>query len=279
MSLSRQYQYLYDRCDAIDKTLTSSELCIVYAAYPEKVERFFKELHRSEIVEKFIDDINQSNLPQRAYKVGTYRLSVVIPCWKRPRRTRRIIDCVLEQNTDGWEAFIIGDACPDFQDILNEAYREEDIAKAEKRGNKIHMFNMEEHTGGYGHDIVNYAIKNAKGRYFIWAANDDVILSNHFSNYLQIEKHPKLDYMYFNSWIEPLGSKRDAVLAYCYIGHSEIIVRTEFLKSLSPHVPEYGHDWKVIEQMIAKGKGEKCVSEETYRVMSVPSIGCVDDID
>ena len=50
--------------------------------------------------------------------MSKYRLSVAIPCFERPARTRRIINNLLAQNINGWEAFIIGDGCPYFDEMI-----------------------------------------------------------------------------------------------------------------------------------------------------------------
>jgi len=59
---------------------------------------------------------------------------------------------------------------------------------------------------------------------------------------------------------------------YDHIGHSELIIKTEYAKKMPPHVPEYGHDWIFIDNMI-KGGGKFAKAEgkqPTYYVMSVP---------
>lgn len=210
-----------------------------------------------------------------------YRLTAVLPCWGRPERTKRIIEDVLAQkDADRWELILAGDGCPVFQELIDSGFVFTAREKAYEKGNRIHIFNLEKNYGGHGYQIMNIAIAHAKGRYFIWLANDDHILPNHFSNYLEIEKYPELDYMYFNSYIEPTKSSRISQLGYCQIGHSEIIVKTDFARTLAPHKAHYGHDWDFINEMIQKGKGRKADSQlETYRVMHVPNFGTVDTID
>jgi len=208
------------------------------------------------------------------------KLSVILPCFGRPARTRRMIDCILQQDTThAWEAFIIGDGCPHFQELINSGEMDMYSIKADEKGNKIRFFNMDKNYGGHGYHIMNYAVRNAKGEYIIWLANDDMILPDHFSNYLKIND-TNFDCMYFNSYLAPTKSVRNSVLAPSQIGHSEIIVKTELAKRAPDHEPVYGHDWDFIKFIINIGTVTKDVSGTiTYHVMSIPNFGTVDKID
>ena len=208
------------------------------------------------------------------------KLSVILPCWGRPERTRRMIECILAQDTPHrWEAFIIGDGCPHFQNLIDSGDLQIWANQAEVEGNKINFFNLEKNYGGHGYYIMNYAVENAKGEYLIWVANDDMIEKDHFSNYLQINNTPH-DFMYFDSWLDPTSSIRNAQLGYCQIGHSEIIVKTEVAKKLPRHGSHYGHDWDFINALISNASGVKAPNPKpTYKVMSIPAYGTKDVID
>ena len=185
----------------------------------------------------------------------------------------------LREDINCWEAFIMGDCCPDFQKLIDSGYLQSIKEEQEKKGNIIHFFNAKENGGGCGYKLINHAIQNATGKYFIFYANDDIILNNHFSNYLEIES-TDLDYMFFNSWIDPIDKTRVSKLVICEIGHSEIILTTELAKQLPEHSAIYGHDWEFINAMSNKGKGEKSKNNIlSYRVMHVPMFGTKDKIN
>jgi glycosyltransferase involved in cell wall biosynthesis len=207
------------------------------------------------------------------------RITVSLPCFGRPLRTKRSIECIINQNINNWEAFIMGDCCPHFQELIDSGYLETIKQEQALKGNIIHYFNAEVNGGGCGYKLTNYAIQNATGKYFIFYANDDIIFEDHFSNYLEIE-NTDLDYMFFNSWIDPIDKARDSTIAPSQIGHSEIILTTELAKQLPEHLPTYGHDWEFINAMLKQGKGEKSKSNTlSYRVMHVPSFGTKDEIN
>jgi hypothetical protein len=207
------------------------------------------------------------------------RITVSLPCFGRPLRTKRSIECIINQNINNWEAFIMGDHCPHFQELIDSGYLETIKQEQALKGNIIHYFNAEVNGGGCGYKLTNYAIQNATGKYFIFYANDDIIFEDHFSNYLEIE-NTDLDYMFFNSWIDPIGKARNSTMAPSQIGHSEIVLTTELAKQLPEHLPIYGHDWEFISAMLKQGKGEKSKSNTlSYRVMHVPSFGTKDEIN
>ena len=174
----------------------------------------------------------------------------------------------------------MGDACPHFQNLIDTGFLDDCKKKAEDNGNKIIFFNAGVNGGGCGYKLTNYAIQNASGKYFIFYANDDVILPNHMESYLSEIEKSNYDFMYYDSYLDPISSIRNVQLGYCQIGHSELVVRTEFMKSITPHSDRYGHDWEIISEMMGKGlfkKGE--VQNLTYRVMRLPNQGTKDKID
>lgn len=227
--------------------------------------------------DKLIDDINKT-VPN-AGAVRNYRLTVSMPCWGRPERTKRSIEAILAQDTDGWEAIVIGDHCPHFQKMIDSGWIYEKQQEAMEKGSKLIAFNAPKHSGGCGYKQTNFAIEQAWGKYLVFYANDDVILPNHFSHYLEIEG-TDLDYMYFNSFVAPIPEVRLSELAPGRIGHSEIILKTELARKIKPHQNKYGHDWEFIYEMVRHGKGRKSNSQQvTYNIMHVPNYGTVDKID
>ena len=180
-----------------------------------------------------------------------YRITIVVPCFGRPARTRRIINNILSQDINGWEAFIIGDGCESFNSLITSGEKDFYTSLAEKNGNKLHIFNMDQHNGGWGYNCVNHAIENAKGKFFIFAGNDDKLDKSHFSNYLNSIENTDLDMAYHKTAIEPYLMIRDPFLQKSRVGHSELIIRTEILKGIKQQ-PIYEADWAIIEEIMKK---------------------------
>lgn len=210
-----------------------------------------------------------------------FRVSISMPCYGRPLRTKRAIESILSQDTNGWEAIIQGDCCPHFQQLIDTGYMEEIAEYARSKGNDVIYRNTSRNYGGCGYRQTNWAIQNGRGKYFTFMANDDVITSDHLSHYLEIEQ-TTYDYMYFNSFLHPINEIRYSVLAPSQIGHSEIIVKTSLARTVRSHHPRYGHDWDFINGIVVKsnGNGIKSKTENaTYHVMHIPSFGTKDIID
>jgi GT2 family glycosyltransferase len=197
------------------------------------------------------------------------RLTISVPSYGRKRGTIRSIECIAKQTIDSWEALIVGDGCPIMQDFIDSNYFSDLQKEMELRGNDLKIWNEPNNRGGSGFAITNENIKRASGEFFIFYSNDDIIKENHFENYLSQIENTDYDFVYFNSWVDPYQAERVSKFAHGHIGHSEIIVRTDFLRKMPEHTPEYGHDWLLISAMKNSGKHKKCETcPPTYWVMS-----------
>lgn len=189
----------------------------------------------------------------------TPRVTISMPCYGRPARTIRAINCILNQTVEDWEAFIIGDNCPDFESILRSGFLIDP---------RITAFNNSRQQGGCGYWATNYAIQHATGKYFLFFANDDLIAPIHMSLYLSQIEGTDLDFVYcdYIAFDKVMKTR----MRYARIGHSALIVRTEFLKQMPPHSPQYGHDYELIKNM--RKAGAKYLKAKgippTYYVMS-----------
>jgi len=199
-------------------------------------------------------------------------LTICVPCLGRPERTKRLIEQVANQTIGDWEAYFIGDSCPDFQKLIDSGYFDA-VRKGIKTKNcALITSNMPNRTHGWGYAIRNKIKELASGKYFIYIDNDDCIKENHFENYLSGIMGTEYDFVYFDTLTRFNNSKRIARLEHGLIGHSEIIIRTQFLKTLPPHTNEYGHDWTLINNMIiGGGKHKKSNNPPTYIVMGAGS--------
>jgi glycosyltransferase involved in cell wall biosynthesis len=197
------------------------------------------------------------------------RLTLSMPCFGRKKGTIRAIECIANQTANNWEALVIGDGCAIMQDFVDSNYFEDIQKDCEAKGNDLYISNTLINKGGHGYDITNRNIMLARGKYFMFFANDDVILPNHFENYLSAIEDTDYDFRFFNSLVVPNNQIRNSKLEYGHIGHSELIVRTDFLRQMPKHNAEYGHDWTLIKTMANSGKYFKSENLPTYHVMSL----------
>jgi glycosyltransferase involved in cell wall biosynthesis len=203
-----------------------------------------------------------------------YKVTLCVPCFERPQRTIRAIECVLNQEFSGWEAYFAGDNCPDLQKLIDSGKAQEYIDLAKKGGNRLAIFNMPIHYGGWGYEQRYTIGKLSESEYTMFMDNDDVIKPNHFQSYYEAIIGTDYDLVYLNTWIDPIenangvnGKLRDAKLEFGEIGHQEIIVKTSLFKSMPRETSEYGHDWDMIDKMIKSGaKCEKVIKEPTYLI-------------
>lgn len=194
-----------------------------------------------------------------------------MPVFGRPLRTIRAIECIAAQTATPWEAFILGDGCPYFNLTLRQSWFKNMIGEQAIKGNRIITGNTNNNLGGWGYYQTNIAIDRAKGKYFVFMANDDFIWPHHFEYYLSQIEGTKWDFVWFDGSLR----KRERLpykLKRGHIGDNALIIRTDFLKRMPRRGPHYGHDWTLIENMIRAGARyrKSCSDLATYEIMSSP---------
>lgn len=193
-----------------------------------------------------------------------YRICIVVPCWRRPARTRRMLANILAQNINNWEAFVIGDGCPDFNTLFDSGEAKFYQNLAESKGNKLHMFNFEKNYGGYGYQAINFALQNNSSNYIVFGGNDDIIHPAHFEHYLSEIENTDYDMVAYKTCLKfvppaysvrPIGFTTESDPLNCMPGHAEIIVKSSTARMFLT-TPEYGHDWKFVQSIYKLGKSK-----------------------
>lgn len=199
-------------------------------------------------------------------------VTVVLRSFGRPLRTRRMLECINAQTVNNFELIFIGDACPSFRELIKSDWFDLWKSNFQRKGN--HLFYMNNAIGGrdYGAKITNQAIKLARGHYFMFLDNDDMITPEHIEFYYKSIIRTGADFVYNPVVVNgPDGLWRRVLdLRSGCVGHAELIVKTEFLRKMPPHAPMYGQDWLLVLDMMAVGteylKGSPPFP--TYKVMS-----------
>jgi hypothetical protein len=156
------------------------------------------------------------------------------------------------------------DGCPYYEQHKSNGVFD---VKYDKSINKIE-FIQTEHYGGWGYYQRNLGMQKAEGDYTIFYDNDDVILPTHFENYYSNIAGTDYDMVYFNSFLQMRNQIRNSELSHGLIGHSEIIVKTEVLKSIAKQTSDYGHDYQMIQNIVClQGKISKSNTLPTYMIM------------
>lgn len=206
-----------------------------------------------------------------------YKISLIVPCFGRPQRTIRAIECVMNQDfAHNWEAYFIGDNCPDLQKIIDDGMANTYIELAKSKGNKLAIFNLPFHYGKWGYECRSIGFRLTEALYIMFMDNDDMIKTNHFSNYYNAIANTKFDLVYFDTWLDPIpnenggnGKLRQSKMEFGFIGHQEVIVRSSLLK-LYRQKPIWGHDWEMINDLLKNGiLYQKSFNPPTYHIMSV----------
>jgi hypothetical protein len=97
-------------------------------------------------------------------------------------------------------------------DFLKSGYFNDIRKDCRSRGNDLYIANNPKNKGGNGYAITNNNIEFAQGKYFMFFANDDVILPNHFENYLSEIENSDYDFVYFTGEKAPSDTNKDGIL-------------------------------------------------------------------
>ena len=203
-----------------------------------------------------------------------FRATIVLVVYQAPQRTIRAIESCLAQDTTGIELIVYGDCCPHLNSLIKRGYFDQKILEQQLKGNDIVVLNNEENYGGFGYMQRNRARDISRGAYTFYVDSDDVILPNHVATRLEIAETNQYDLIGFDTWVEPeINWKRDAMFVEGRIGHAEIVIRTEFLKTLPLTDNMYSHDWRLIHNAILAGARHTIKSGRpyTYIVKSLPN--------
>jgi glycosyltransferase involved in cell wall biosynthesis len=127
-----------------------------------------------------------------------------MPCYGRPIRTKRAINSIINQTEKSWEALIVGDNCPVIQELIDS----KEYNNHYPTESKFVLENLPINYGHCGYAITNMNIKRAVGEYFVFMANDDIILNNHLENYLSEIEGTDYDFVYFDSFTRYDGIRK-----------------------------------------------------------------------
>lgn len=200
------------------------------------------------------------------------KISIIMPVWKRPQRTKRAIQCVLNQTYQNWELLVVGDACPTVAEV---------IASIQPPDPRIIFHNMPTHEDSFGTQCRKYAMEHLTGEFFCYLDNDDIILPEHLATRIKSIHNTEFDLVYHDSLLRTQREndwKRVGRLEYGHIGHSEVVIRSTW-KDKAPIAAHYGHDWAYMEGLAAAGAKHTHYNSATYIVCHTPDGGTKDTID
>ena len=203
---------------------------------------------------------------------GKPRLTLVIPTYKRRAMMMRQIDAILAQTVKDFEVFMVGDGCPEYAKLLADPFIQAKLQKGRDSGITIHAFNLEKNHGT-PHKIINDAIQNAAGEFFIWTADDDYIAPTHVERYLAEIEGTHWDGVLINTSLlgDYYANVRNARLELGHAGHSELIVRTDVARKMPPHAASDFHDFEFIAAVAQGGKLAKAADGPTTYYVNLSS--------
>lgn len=199
-------------------------------------------------------------------------ITIVLRSYGRPFRTQRMLECLNKQTINNIELIFFGDECKTFDAIVKSDWFDNWKADFKRKGNELFFMNNAIGGRDWGAKITNQAIQIARGHYFCFADNDDMLKPEHMEYYYKSIIREKADFVYNPVLVNgPDGMWRRVLdLHPGAVGHSELVIKTEFLKKMPKHQPVYGQDWILVENMMSATdkylKGDPAFP--TYCIMS-----------
>lgn len=198
-------------------------------------------------------------------------VSIIVPSYERPQRTRRAIQAILDQKFTGtWQALVVGDKCPAIDEMLQSGEASTFMEQAKHQGNSMAIFNLPIHYGGWGYQCRITGIRLSYTNYTVFMDNDDVILPNHLQSYYDAISGTENDFMALCTKLEPIenagapnGRIRVPEMENGKVGYQELIVKSSFLKRMPPQEPIYNADWHLVQNMINAAAKFEIVTDNT----------------
>lgn len=191
-------------------------------------------------------------------------LTIVLPSWQRPQRTRRAINSVIRQTDKRWELLVVGDCCP----VVDELSRSEVGLDY-----PVSYYNMPTHEGKYGTQCLNWGIDNAKGQYVCFLGNDDYLEPDHVKTRLASIEYSYADVVHHDAKIQVGPGQfqiREGILAHGCVGGSELVLKTDLARKVRFRDSAYGHDWTFITDLHRAGSLFSHYRSATYVVTHLP---------
>lgn len=212
-------------------------------------------------------------IPGTAWKSGgaklNPRVTLMLAVYKRQALSGRQIDALFGQTEPNVEVFVVGDGCPDHAKRLQDPLYKAKVAAAKSFGLKVHTHNAEKNTGTSA-TVINYAIKHARAPYFMFTGDDDWISPDHVENYLQSIEGTPYGLVLHDSKLVGGFYTNDRVsrLEPSQVGHSELIVATDWARRMPAHDHTPYHDWEFIQNLVNAGVsvGKSNRGHKTYWV-------------
>lgn len=197
------------------------------------------------------------------------KVTSMLAVYKRPALSTRVIDALLDQDMPQIELIITGDKCETHAERLQDPLFKAKLAAAKAFGLRVQTHNFGENHGS-SCGAINYAIKHARAPYFMFTGDDDWIHPHHVANYLRFIEGTGHNVVFFDSRIVGAfySNRRMARLEPGHVGHSELIVETEWARKMPEHTASTFHDWEFIANLANAGAnfGRARGYEPTYWV-------------
>lgn len=174
-------------------------------------------------------------------------VSVVIPTYKRAELLNRAIASALAQDYANLEVIVVGDKCPDLEELTA-------LGPAPER---VRIFNLHQNHGAGGAVPRNHAIAAAGGPLIAYLDDDNVHKPEHVSSLYEAMRANGTAYAF--SSMEVNGTdlkfeepKQGGIDTSCILHRKDLVAK--YGKWLDRNKANYYHDWEFVSRWVAGGE-------------------------
>jgi glycosyltransferase involved in cell wall biosynthesis len=252
----------------------SDSVAYAYGAKYARNDILFLAALDSPLVESprlMIVDLKEKNKPifgQNGNKVQwrqglaqpTFKISVIIPTFKRTELLDRALASVYAQDIDpnDVEVLVVGDGCPELEANPH-------LKDLNTNGFNTTIYNLKRNHNDLGAAARNHGILHAKGEYIAYLDDDDVWMPNHLSSLLAAIYGAEWAFAWciMDGRLHKATGKDHGEVGSGYIMHGRDLIFKYGFWSDDP-IKQHFHDWDLVKRWLDAGLEGNCTRLPTF---------------
>lgn len=185
---------------------------------------------------------------EKVYVPNNATFSIIIPTYNRPNHLIRALQSILNQTYQSWIVYIVGDACPMLERLM------ETLRQRQQFDHRFRFWNLQENNGAGGAIPRNYALYVAQTEWIAYLDDDNTWQPNHLETCKQsIDQHKDIQFVFssFNVDGKPLLTDvpvKGSLDTSCVVHRRDLIYKYGLWKNREE--AGYAHDYEFFSRFL-----------------------------